>query len=95
MVKLDPPKGRLSDYEVDERAAEARVILESPILKEALEDIYSRAAGTLVTSDIGSLTATQAHAIMKAIVEIRTQLEQFITEKKMREKYTRGGSHGE
>ena len=80
----------LSDLEVDERAAEAQSLLDNPVFAEALNDIYSQALGTLLNSDVGSLTASTAHATMKAIRDVRVQLELYITDKKMRSKYGKG-----
>jgi hypothetical protein len=85
---------RLSDYEVDERAAEAESLLGSSVLGNALDDVYSRALGTLLNADVGSLTASTAHATMKAVRDVRSQLEQYITEKKMRSKFSKGTSNG-
>lgn len=84
---FSPDKPKLGTYEVDEKAAEARAILNNPVFQEALNDICSRAAGTLSTANIGDLTATTAHATMRAIVDIRAQLEQYITDDKMRQKF--------
>lgn len=77
----------LSEYEVDERAAEAQFLLDNPVFKDAVEDVYSRALGTLLNADIGSLTAMHAHASMKAARDVQNQLEQYVTDKKMRQKF--------
>lgn len=81
---------RLSDHEVDERAAEAQYLLNNPVFVDALDDVYSRALGTLLNADVGSLTASTAHATMKAIRDVRSQLEQYVADKKMRTKYGKG-----
>jgi hypothetical protein len=81
---------RLSDYEVDERAAEAKSLLDNSVFADALNDVYSRALGTLLNADVGSLTASTAHATMKAIRDVRSQLEQYIADKKMRTKFGKG-----
>ena len=93
---LSAPKGhrQLSDYEIDERATEADVLLQNPVFISALDDVYSRAAGTLLNSDVGSLTASTAHATMKAVSAIRSQLEQYINDRKMRQKFTKGIKDG-
>jgi len=80
----------LSDLEIDERAAEAKAILANPVFVSALNDIHSRAYGTLLNADVGSLTATTAHATLKAIRDIRGQLEYYITDQKMRQRYGSG-----
>jgi hypothetical protein len=78
---------RLSAHELDERAAEAQSILDNSIFKDALDDVYSRALGTLLNADVGSLTASTAHATMRAIRDVRNQLEQYVMDKKMRDKW--------
>jgi len=83
---------RLSEHEVDERAAEAQSILNNSVFTDALDDVYSRALGTLLNADVGSLTASTAHATMKAVRDVRTQLEQYVSDKKMRAKYSKGDS---
>jgi hypothetical protein len=75
---------------VEERAVEAHSLLNHPIFLEAMNELYSRAVGTLLEADVGSLTAGQAHATMKAIVDIRGQLEEYVDDDKMRKKYHRG-----
>jgi len=96
-MQSQPPKTsdplnshHLSSYEVDERATEAEVLLQNPVFQMAMEDVYSRATGTLLNADVGSLTAATAHATMKAINEIRGQLEQYVTDRKMRQKFQKG-----
>lgn len=86
----DQPKPRLSNYEVAERAANANAVLNDPVLVEALNDIYSKAVGTLLDAEIGSLTASAAHATMKTIMELRSQLKQYVDDDKIRQKYNKG-----
>ena len=81
----------LSNYQVDERAAEAKAILDNSVFKDALDDVYSRSLGILLNSDVGSLTASTAHASMKAIRDIRSQLESYVSDQKMRQKFKRTG----
>lgn len=79
---------------MEERAAEARVILNNPVFKNALEDVYSRALGTLLNADVGSLTAGTAHASIKAVRDVQKQLEQYVADKLMRDKFSKGNSSG-
>jgi hypothetical protein len=88
-----PESNRLGDVEIDERAAEAQAILDSKAFNEAVQGAYSRVLGTLLNADVGSLTAGQAHATLKAIQEVRKQLELFVTERKMRKFHTRKGNN--
>ena len=87
-------KPRLSSYQVEEKAGDAAAILHHPVFVDAMENVYSRAVGTLLAADIGSLTATQAHAMMKAVNEIQTQLKQYVDDHKLRQKYHGGEKHG-
>jgi hypothetical protein len=80
-------KPRLSDFEIDERAAEAQAILDNPVFMNALDDVYSRSLGILVNADVGSLTASTAHASIKAIRDVKKQLEEYVTDKKMRQRF--------
>jgi hypothetical protein len=84
------PEPRLSNHEVEEKAAEAESLLASEVFQSAMNGVYSRAVGTLLSTEVGSLTATGAHATMKAIIDIRSQLEDFINDHKMRQKYNKG-----
>jgi hypothetical protein len=57
-----------------------------------MDDIYSRAEGILLEAEVGSLTASAAHATMKAIININGQLEQYVADHKVRNKYHKGDS---
>ena len=81
---------RLSNLEVEEKAANSQALLNDPTFNGAINDIYSRAEGILLDADVGSLTASAAHATMKAIKDIRIQLNQYIDDNKMRQKYHKG-----
>lgn len=95
-----PPSKRpvtpaLSDFEIDERAAEAEALLQNKVLQWALDDIYSRHYGILMDAEVGSLTASTAHATLKALEDVRHQLEQYISDRKMRLRYpTKGEKNG-
>jgi hypothetical protein len=89
-MEAQDQKSRLSNFEVEEKAAAAEGLLNSPVFKSAIDDIYSRALGTLISGDVGSLTAGQAHAMLKAITELKAQLEQYIADHKVRQKYNKG-----
>lgn len=80
-------KPRLNNFEVEEKATSATEILHHPVFQGAMDDIYSRAEGILLSADIGSLTASSAHAIMKAVTDIHKQLEEYVTDDKMRKKF--------
>jgi len=83
-------KPRLSNFEVQEKAAEAKALLGNPVFVNAMDDIYSKAIGTLLSAEVGSLTASAAHASMKAVRDIKARLEEYIADHKMRQKYNKG-----
>jgi hypothetical protein len=87
---MEEPKPRLTNYETEEKAAEAEGLLASPVLQGALADVYSRALGILIADEVGSLTAGHAHAMLKAITELKAQLEQYVDDHKVRQKYNKG-----
>lgn len=82
----------LSQLELEERAATARDFLNNPIFMEALAAMHSRQAGILMAADVGSLTASAAHAMMKAIGELQSELESIVTDKKISDRMNRGRS---
>jgi hypothetical protein len=69
---------------------EAAALLENPVLKKAFNDMYSKNAGILLDAEVGSLTAAAAHATMKAITGLKSQLEEYIADHKVRQKYNKG-----
>lgn len=81
------PVPRLSNTEVEEKAHDAQAILDSKVVQDALNDIYSRHLGTLVEAEVGSLTASAAHASIRAITDLKKQLEQYVADHKVRQKY--------
>ena len=83
-------KPRLSNLQVEEKAAEARALLGNPVFIDAISDVYSEAIGTLVSAEVGSLTASTAHASMKAITALRAKLEGYVADHQMRQKYSKG-----
>ena len=86
--------GRLSNHEIEEKSLEAQDLLDNHVLQEAFNDIYSRAVGTLLDSEVGSLTASAAHATIKSITDVLSQLEQYISDHKMKQKYKKGDTNG-
>ena len=76
-----------SNQDVEEKAIQSNELLNNPVLQEAINDIYSRAAGMLLKSEVGSLTAQQQHAMMKATFDLRKQLEHYVDDAKVRQKY--------
>ena len=82
-------KQALSPLELDERAATARDFLTNPLVQEAFDTIHSRHLGILMSSPIGSLTASAAHAMLLAVEGIKSELESMVTDKKMHDRFRR------
>lgn len=80
--------------ELEERAAEAQAILNNPAFKAAMECIHSRSLNILIAADVGSLTASSAHATLKALRDVEAQLADFSTELALRRKFPKGYKNG-
>ena len=78
---------RLSNQEVEDKAERAKSILDDPIWSDVLNDLYNRALDELMNAEVGSLTASAAHATMKAIITITAQLEEYVADDRMRKKF--------
>jgi hypothetical protein len=74
---------RRSEYELDERAAEARFILNNPIFLEAVEGLRSRYIKNLMSSGIATEQAMVSHAKMVVLEELISQIGAAITDQKM------------
>lgn len=66
--------------EVEERAAEARALLNNPVLKQAMEDTRKEYLRQLIQADVGSLTAATAHASMKVLEGVLQQLQVYVND---------------
>lgn len=75
---------KFTDEEVEELSSEARMLLNSRVFSMALEDLQGRYVQCLLTNDVGSLTATTAHASMKVLDDVRGALQAYINEAAMR-----------
>ena len=93
MSSPDSPKPRLSNFETEEKAHQAQSILNDPVFKGAIDDVYSKSIQNLLNAEVGSLTASAAHASIKAILLIRSQLEEYISDDKIRKKFKIGDSN--
>jgi hypothetical protein len=89
MPQLNPA---LSDYEVDELAADAVDILNSQVFLGAVGTLRDRYISTLLAKDVASAEANTAHASLKVLNEIVQELHGFVNAKKMRDKYSKKGS---
>ena len=74
----------LSDYEIDDRAAEATVLLNHPLVGEALERMDNNAMATLLTEPAGSLKSIEAQVSLKVTRGIKNHLQHVINDQKLR-----------
>jgi hypothetical protein len=72
-----------SEYELDERAAEARFILNNPIFLEAVTGLRERYIKNLMSSGIATEQAMVAHAKMVVLEELIAQIGSAITDQRM------------
>lgn len=76
-------KQALSHLEIEERAATARDFIDNPMIQGMFDGMRSRQLGILMNAEIGSLTASAAHAMLLAIEGVQGELESIVTDKKM------------
>ena len=80
---------KLSDLEIDERAAEAETLLSHPLMGEAMGSIQADYLQLLMQSNAGSPEAMTAQVGLQIIDKFRAHLKSVINDKKMSEKYRR------
>lgn len=61
-------------YEQQERIAEARALVNSPVLKEVFDTLREEYVERLVQEEVGTLTATTLHASMKVLADVQGRL---------------------
>lgn len=83
---MEQPKRVLSAQEIEDRAADARALLGSRVLKDALEDLQQEYVRQLIQADVGSLTAATAHGSMKVLDGVRGMLQTYINEATMQQR---------
>lgn len=72
--------------EIEERAAEARNILNSQAFNWVFVELQQEYLNELIQADVGGLTAATAHARMKVLGDVRARFESFITDQLMQSK---------
>ena len=77
---------RMSDYDLDERAAEATFLLNHPIFKEVFEILRHRYIEQISASFTGSNDMLSAHAKLRVLHEVQSSIEALINDKKMADK---------
>lgn len=75
-----------SPQETEERAAEARALLNNSVLKEAFAKVREEQLRVLIQEPVGSLTAGAAHATVKALDGVLQQLQVIVNEATMQRK---------
>lgn len=76
----------LSPQQIEERAAEARALVNNPVLKEAFEKAKEEQVRVLIQAEVGSLTAGAAHATVKALDGVLQQLQVMVNEAAMQKR---------
>ena len=72
-----------SEFELDERAAEAKFVLNNPVFLEAVAGLREQYIKNLMASGIGSELATMSHAKMVVLEELIAQIGSAITDQRM------------
>jgi hypothetical protein len=72
-----------SDYELDERATEAKFVLNNPVFQDAVQGLREQYIKQLMGSKIGSEDATVSHAKLIILEEIIAQIGSAMTDQKM------------
>ena len=72
-----------SDYELEERATEARVLLSNPLLQEAFADLKQRYTEGFQIAELGSPQALAHHSKLKVLEDVKRELESVITDQKV------------
>lgn len=80
---------KLTDYEIEERAAEARAFLNSPLCAALFDELQQECLTQFIQADVGDLTAARAHGIIKALEAIRGKLQSYVDAKTIRHKLGR------
>lgn len=76
MVKYE----NLSAADQEEIQADLRNMMESPAFEFLLQRAQERAIQKLLAEPVGSLTAASAHASMKALTELRGELQALLND---------------
>lgn len=76
----------LSPELIEERAADAKALMNNKVLLEAIEAARQEYLRELIQADPGSLTAAAAHAKVKALDGVLQQLQVIINEAIMQRK---------
>jgi hypothetical protein len=77
-------KQELSDFQLDEMAAEAKNLQNSKVLQLVFERLEADYVAKLKAANIGDLTVPTLHASMKALEDVKGHIKNFITDAQFR-----------
>jgi ABC-type microcin C transport system duplicated ATPase subunit YejF len=69
--------------EIEERAAEARNIINSPTMQAVFEELNAEYTEQLIQAEVGGLTASTAHASMKVLRGVQMRLQSYVTDQQI------------
>lgn len=69
--------------ELDERAANAKALLNNSLFKEAVDKLRGEYTAKLIQTEPGTLTAAAAHASLRALEDVIAGLQSVINDQKM------------
>jgi hypothetical protein len=69
-----------SPLELEDRASDARALLNNKVLNEAFEEMQAEYIQLLIQAPVGDLTATTAHASMKVLEAVKAKLHSFVND---------------
>lgn len=73
---------KLQPHEIAERAAEARNLANSPVMKEIFAELEDYYVQQLIQADVGSLTAATLHASMKVLQDVQGRIQSVIRDER-------------
>jgi len=85
---MPAPKPERSDFEVDERATAALLLLNDKYIVEAFTALREMYINILENSPVGGEAAATAHTSLKVLQDFRANIESMVTDQKMRVKYS-------
>lgn len=74
------PLDKLSPSELDELSSDARAFMNSQAYDYIFESLREKYVQQLLQANIGDLTATSAHASMKVLADVQSELRTFENE---------------
>lgn len=69
---------KYAPHEIEERAAEARSFLNSPVVSSIFDELQREYLTQLIQAEVGGLTAATAHASIKVLEDVRGKLKTIV-----------------